>query len=330
MLLPAMPVCRRYKNGRPTKRTPAVIKKLFDAIKEGVPFKLACMYAGITYECFLNWRQKDPDFDRQVDELVAKPAIDLFKVIREQAPETWQAGAWALERRFPEMFAKPEAQLQLNVLAQAAVVNGTGSPRNIELGVVSDLEFVGLKRHPAYKYSPAVRELEGVAPELGGRLEREGNIVVVSQSEAAAIAERMAKIRAETMRRLDAVRSPNQGNDQEAARSSSADNGEHATSLPLLVTAVPSPKPASWWARFIFPGTPLPKADAIVALRLVLGELRIAVDEQALCFQSDPVMQGTFTSTLERLTGSDLGWRTLVQIYERELRRADHRSRAPG
>jgi hypothetical protein len=82
------------------------------------------MYAGITYECFNQWRQKDPDFDRQVDELVAKPAIDLFKIIREQAPENWQAGAWSLERRFPEMFAKPEAQLQLNVLAQAAVVNG--------------------------------------------------------------------------------------------------------------------------------------------------------------------------------------------------------------
>ena len=93
MFLPAMSSARRYKNGRPTKRTPDVVKKLFDAIKEGVPFKLACMYAGITYECFNQWRQKDPDFDRQVDELVAKPAIDLFKIIRKQAPETWQAGA---------------------------------------------------------------------------------------------------------------------------------------------------------------------------------------------------------------------------------------------
>ena len=83
-----MPSRRRYKIGRPTKRTKAVVKVLFDAIKEGVPYKLACMAAVITYESFNNWRQNDPDFDRQVEELVAKPAINLFKVIREQAPET--------------------------------------------------------------------------------------------------------------------------------------------------------------------------------------------------------------------------------------------------
>ena len=66
------------------------------------------------------------------------------------------------------------------------------------------------------------------------------------------------------------------------------------------------------------------RSDAIHALRSILSELRIAVDEQALSFQSDSVTQGTFVSTLERLTGSDLGWRTLIQIYEREKQRAAH------
>ena len=66
------------------------------------------------------------------------------------------------------------------------------------------------------------------------------------------------------------------------------------------------------------------KSDAIHALRSILSEPRIGVEEQALSFQSDPVSQGTFVGTLERLTGSDLGWRTLVQIYEREQQRADH------
>ena len=85
-------------------------------------------------------------------------------------------------------------------------------------------------------------------------------------------------------------------------------------------------KPASWWAQFIFSGAPIPQGDAILALRSILSELRIAVDEQALSFRSDPVSQGTFVSTLEQLSGSDLGWRTLVQIYEREQQRADNRS----
>src|SRR6516164_2012424 len=50
------------------------------------------------------------------------PSVKLFKTIREQAPETWQAGAWALERRYPEVFAKPEAQLNIVATAQAAAL----------------------------------------------------------------------------------------------------------------------------------------------------------------------------------------------------------------
>ena len=195
---------RHRKNGRPTKRTKAVLRPLFKAIRIGVPYKLACMAAGITYESFNNWRRNDSDFDRQVEELVAKPAIDLFKIIRQQAPETWQAGAWTLERRFSEMFAKPEAQL--NVIAQAAVVNGNGAPHNVQMVVVSDLEFVGLKRHPAYTHRPGIiREAEQVPPELAGTLERGNrNIVVTSESAAKAKARRYAEIRAHTKALLDA------------------------------------------------------------------------------------------------------------------------------
>ena len=40
-----------------------------------------------------------------------------------------------------------------------------------------------------------------------------------------------------------------------------------------------------------------------------------------LSFQSELVTQGTFVGTLERLTGSDLGWRMLTQVYERESQR---------
>ena len=70
----------------------------------------------------------------------------------------------------------------------------------------------------------------------------------------------------------------------------------------------------------------IPKSGAILALRMILGELRIPVDERALDFRTDQVVQSTFCEALEKLTGSDLGWRTMTQIYERELRRADNQS----
>ena len=89
-----------------------------------------------------------------------------------------------------------------------------------------------------------------------------------------------------------------------------------------------SQKPASWWRQFIFPGALIPKADATLAVRLIFGELRITVDERLLDFQTEQVAKSSFCQVLEKLTGSDLGWRTMTQIYERAQAReriwADH------
>jgi hypothetical protein len=86
------------------------------------------------------------------------------------------------------------------------------------------------------------------------------------------------------------------------------------------------PSIPSWWRQFIFPGALIPKADATLALQLILSQLRIPVDERALDLKTDQIVQTTFCEALEKLAGSDLGWRTMTQIYERELRRVDHRS----
>jgi hypothetical protein len=324
-----VPTCRRNKNGRPTKRTKAVLTPLFEAIRIGVPYKLACMAAGISYECFNKWRQNDPAFDAEVEEAAAQPAVKLFNTIREQAPETWQAGAWSLERRYPEMFAKPEAQLNIVATAQAAAING--NPHNVQMVVVSDLEFVGLKRHPAYTHRPGVREAEQIPSELSGTLVRENeNIVVTSESRARANAERLARIRAQS-RELLRARETNTRNGQGAAEQPPVASPEPvpAASSDGAPAQEPLPnKPSSWWRPFIFGGGLIPKADATQALRLILGELQIAVDERLLDFQTEQVAKSTFCQLLERLTGSDLGWRQLCQIYERQQARerlwADH------
>jgi hypothetical protein len=323
------------KIGRRTKRTKAVLTPLFEAIRIGVPYKLACMAAGINVDTFMKWRQKDPAFDAEVEQAAAQPAVKLFKTIREQAPETWQAGAWSLERRYPEMFARPEAQLQLNVLAQAAVLNGNGTPQNVQMVVVSDLEFVGLKRHPAYTHRPGIiREAEQVPLELAGTLERENrNIIVTSESAATAKARRYAEIHARTKALLDAREAP-AGNGQGSAQQlpaasepvSAQDPAAPSDSAPA---EEPLPtKPSSWWQRFIFGGAVIPKAEAILAVRMILNELRITVDERALDFGTDNVVKSVFSKVLEQLSGSDLGWRTMVQIYERQKARerlwADH------
>ena len=84
-------------------------------------------------------------------------------------------------------------------------------------------------------------------------------------------------------------------------------------------------KPAGWWTKFIFHGALMPKADATLALRLVLGQLQISTDERALDFPTDNIVQTTFCEALEKLTGGDLGWRTVTQIYDRQLERERRR-----
>ena len=43
-----------------------------------------------------------------------------------------------------------------------------------------------------------------------------------------------------------------------------------------------------------------------------------------LDFKTDQIVQTTFCEALEKVTNSDLGWRTMTQIYERELHRTYH------
>ena len=57
-----------------------------------------------------------------------------------------------------------------------------------------------------------------------------------------------------------------------------------------------------------------------------LNELRITVDERELGFQTDQLVETTYCQALEKLTDSAFGWRTMTQIYERELQRAYRQS----
>jgi hypothetical protein len=346
--------------GRSTKKTDSLAATLLRLISDGGPYDLCCQAVGITRETFYDWRRDDPAFAAQVEQAAAKGSLGRLKKIEQHGQNDWHAFGWMLERRHPEHFARAEAQL--NVIAQAAVVNGNGTPHNVQMVVVSDLEFVGLKRHPAYTHrSGVVREAEQVPPELAGTLERGNeNIIVRGESAAKAKARRYAEIHART-KELFETRPENTGKveppiqrqlspdldgslcreDQnivvfseskaevQKLRLAEAQErlGARHNTMPtenVSASCAPSAKPASWWRQFIFPDALIPKADATLALRLILSQLRISVDDRALDFQTDQIVQTTFCEALEKLTGSDLGWRTMTQIFERELQRADH------
>jgi hypothetical protein len=210
-----------------------------------------------------------------------------------------------------------------------------GELGNIVCIKVSDEEYAALSKHPAYDFEPREHRTDkdalAVPAHLRGRLERRGqNIVLLSASLAAVYDQRLAESRA----RIDGLwktRQDNKDNGQTNTEKSPAASEPLSAQVSWGPTegdpasAPPLDKPASWWRQFIFPGA-RPKADATLALRMILSQLRIPVDERVLDFKTDQIVQTAFCEVLEKLTDSDLGWRTMTQIYERELQRADHQS----
>ena len=101
--------------GRPTTFTPAKATRIVEAIRQGVPFKLAAAAGGVSYNTFLRWRNDGsrPDaprhlreFCHQVRNAEAEAAQRFLGLIEAAAERNWQAAAWILERRYPDIYGK--------------------------------------------------------------------------------------------------------------------------------------------------------------------------------------------------------------------------------
>jgi transposase len=101
--------------GRPTKLTPEVQDKLVNAIKVGATYEHAADYAGIDYSTLRRWIEKG-------QKAKSGPFCELCDAIKRAeggavvwwstqidlaAKEgNWQAAAWKLERRYPEIYGR--------------------------------------------------------------------------------------------------------------------------------------------------------------------------------------------------------------------------------
>lgn len=102
------------KKGRPTKLNDEVIKKLTQAIRVGATYEIACMYAGITYQTFQNWRHaaesktSGPEFDlfEAITRAEGEAAIKWLALIEKHADADAHWAAWKLERRYPEHYGR--------------------------------------------------------------------------------------------------------------------------------------------------------------------------------------------------------------------------------
>lgn len=101
--------------GRPTSHTEAKAARIVEAIRQGMPYKLAASAGGVSYNTFVRWRNEGTNpnapthlrkFSEQVREAEAEATQRLFALIEAAAPKNWKAAAWMLERRYPDLFGK--------------------------------------------------------------------------------------------------------------------------------------------------------------------------------------------------------------------------------
>lgn len=103
---------------RPTKLTSDTQQKITQAIQMGATYEHAAQYAGITYETFNEWMKKGQsgkkgfsEFSEAVKIAEGRAVIGwLAKIEAAANGGNWQAAAWKLERRYPEIYGKQRVE----------------------------------------------------------------------------------------------------------------------------------------------------------------------------------------------------------------------------
>jgi transposase len=102
--------------GRPTKLTPEVKDRLLSALRAGNYLEPACVYAGISYQTFLNWKERGEregrgpyfEFLEAINKAMADAEIRAVAQWQQAMPENWQAVRDFLDRRHPDRWRKRE------------------------------------------------------------------------------------------------------------------------------------------------------------------------------------------------------------------------------
>jgi hypothetical protein len=94
----------KHPGVRPTKRAPEIAARIAEAISFGLTDEKAAAVVGIDDLTLTRW-QKIPEFCRAIKSSVAIRKLARLKRIESGEPG-WQGTAWALERQYPERFAR--------------------------------------------------------------------------------------------------------------------------------------------------------------------------------------------------------------------------------
>jgi hypothetical protein len=93
--------------GRPPTFNEAMKREVVRLVSQGFSVRLAARSVGCAEGTVRYARKNDPEFAQQFEQVGAERELALLRIIRQAAkdPRQWRAGAWLLERMFPERYA---------------------------------------------------------------------------------------------------------------------------------------------------------------------------------------------------------------------------------
>lgn len=91
-----------------SKLTPELETRICELIKDGLCIRSVCNVLRISKSSFYNWRSTKVAFLDSTKKAESESELEIIKLIREAAKKNWQAGAWYLERKFPDRWGRKE------------------------------------------------------------------------------------------------------------------------------------------------------------------------------------------------------------------------------
>ncbi len=98
--------------GRPSKFTRETVERVLLCLEKGLPMNLAANAAGISTQTLYNYRDQHAEFDKAVEEAIARGVEKrLDKILEASEKGDWRASAWLLEHTKPDSFAKNRVEV---------------------------------------------------------------------------------------------------------------------------------------------------------------------------------------------------------------------------
>jgi hypothetical protein len=120
------------------KYSKTVVTLVLDGLRQGLPQKVAAQRAGVSEDTVSLWKAKKPEFRRAVEVAQAEFCGRNLRIIQGAAEEKnkwgqsqWQASAWLLERRWPELFGLRHPEPEPGAVNVQIVLSGGRRVLNI-------------------------------------------------------------------------------------------------------------------------------------------------------------------------------------------------------